>query len=109
MKNEFKKRCDFVVKTLNAIPKIDCPKSGGAFYVFPNIIKTGLTGEEFAHRLLKEKNVCVLPGASFGGGMIDRESKKPYGTYNIRISIASSINVLKEAVGRIKDFVKGLS
>ncbi len=106
MKNEFKKRRDFVVSKLNSIPGVSCPNPGGAFYVFPNISEIGLTGEKFAKKLLKEKNVCVLPGESFGGGMIDPENKKPYGTYCFRISIASSLETLKEALKRIKDFVK---
>lgn len=105
MRNEFKKRRDYVVGALNSIPGIFCPKPGGAFYVFPDISKTGLTGEKFAKRLLKEKNVCVLPGDSFGGGMTDPKNKKPYGTYCIRISIASPIKTLKEALSRIEDFI----
>lgn len=105
MRKEFKKRRDYVVATLNKIPGIFCPNPGGAFYVFPDILKTGYTGEDFAKKLLKEKNVCFLPGESFGGGMINPATKKPYGTYSIRISIASSIEVLKEGLKRIKDFV----
>ena len=105
MRIEFKKRRDYVVTTLNSIPGVFCPNPGGAFYVFPDLSKTGYTGEEFAKKLLKEKNVCVLPGESFGGGMMDPETKKPYGTYCIRISIASSIEVLTEALNRMKDFL----
>ena len=105
MKNEFKKRRDFVVSKLNSIPGVSCSNPGGAFYVFPDISKTGYAGEKFAKKLLKEKNVCVLPGESFGGGMIDPVINKPYGTYYIRISIASSIETLKEALNRIKDFI----
>lgn len=108
MRDEFKKRRDVVVELLNSIKGIFCPKPGGAFYVFPDISKTKLTGEQFAKRLLKEKNVCVLPGESFGGGMIDPKIKKPYGTYNIRISIASSLEILKEAIKRIREFVESL-
>jgi aspartate/methionine/tyrosine aminotransferase len=105
MRVEFKKRRDYVVDTLNTIPGISCPRPGGAFYVFPDISNTGLTGDQFAKKLLKAKNVCVLPGESFGGGMIDSKTKKPYGTYCIRISIASSIETLKEALNRMKDFI----
>ncbi|MFA6017289.1 MAG: pyridoxal phosphate-dependent aminotransferase [Patescibacteria group bacterium] len=105
MRIEFKKRRDYVVDTLNSMPGVTCPKPGGAFYVFPDISKTGLTGDQFAKKLLKEKNVCVLPGESFGGGMIDPTIKKPYGTYCVRISIASSIETLKEALSRMKDFI----
>lgn len=105
MKDEFKRRRDFVVKELNAIPGVFCPKPGGAFYVFPDLSKTGYTGEQFAKKLLKEKNVCVLPGESFGGGMIDPQTKKPYGTYCVRLSIASSMETLKEALKRMRDFL----
>jgi len=106
MRAEFKSRRDYTVTTLNSIKGITCPNPGGAFYVFPDISKTGMTGEEFAKKLLKEKNVCVLPGESFGGGMMDPKINKPYGTYCIRISIASSIETLKEALNRIKEFVE---
>jgi len=106
MRKEFKKRRDFVVEALNSNKKIHCPKPGGAFYVFPDISKTGMTGEEFAKKLLKEKNVCVLPGGSFGGKIIDPKIRQPYGIYCIRISIASSLEVLKEAVRRINKFTK---
>jgi len=106
MKEEFKKRRDFVVDYLNNIKGIFCPKPGGAFYVYPDISKTGFTGERLAKKLLKEKNVCVLPGESFGGGMIDPKTKESYGTYNIRISIASSLDVLKEALKRLKEMVE---
>jgi aminotransferase len=105
MKDEFKKRRDFVLKELNLIPNVTCPKPGGAFYLFPDISKTGYTGAEFAKKILKEKNVCVLPGESFGGGLIDPQTKKPYGTYCVRLSIASSIETLKEALKRIKEFL----
>lgn len=108
MKEEFKRRRDVVVKLLNSIKGVFCPNPGGAFYVFPDIAKTKLTGEQFAKRLLREKNVCVLPGSSFGGGMIDPKLKKPYGTYNIRISIASSLETLQEAIRRMKEFIEGL-
>lgn len=105
MKDEFKKRRDFVVKELNMMPNVTCPKPGGAFYLFPDISKTGYTGVEFAKKFLKEKNVCVLPGESFGGGMIDPQTKKPYGTYCVRLSIASSMETLKEALKRMKEFL----
>ena len=105
MKEEFKKRRDFVVSKLNSIPGVTCPNPGGAFYVFPDLSKLRVDGEKFARKLLKETNVCVLPGESFGGGMIDPEIKKPYGTYCFRISIASSIETLKEALSRIEKFI----
>src|SRR6478736_2669059 len=63
---EFKARRDLVVNGLNAIPGIECLTPTGAFYVFPKIAGTGLSGAELAERLLHEAGVCVLPGSAFG-------------------------------------------
>lgn len=105
MKDEFKKRRDYIVQELNKIKGVSCPKPGGAFYCFPDISETGFNGETFAKKLLEKENVCVLPGISFGGGTIDENTKKPFGYYNIRISFAASIEDLKEAIKRIKIFL----
>ena len=64
---EFKARRDLIVDGLNAIPGIECRRPVGAFYVFPTIAGTGLSGAELAERLLQEAGVCVLPGTAFGG------------------------------------------
>ena len=66
MVNEFKSRRDLIVDGLNNIKNISCPKPSGAFYVFPNITKTGLSSESFANRLLEENGVATLSGESFG-------------------------------------------
>ena len=70
----------------------------GAFYVFPDISGTGLTGAELAERLLQDAGVCVLAGTAFGG----------VGTNHIRISYANSRENLSEALNRIKSFVAPL-
>ena len=70
----------------------------GALYVFPSIEKYGLSGEEFAIRLLEEENVAVVPGDAFGGGF------EKY----IRCSYATSIEQIKESIVRIGRFVKRL-
>jgi len=95
---EFKARRDLVVKGLNEIPGIRCATPLGAFYAFPSIAGTGLTGAELAERLLHEADVCVLAGTAFGG----------VGTEHIRISYANSRENLTEALGRIGRFVEGL-
>jgi aspartate aminotransferase len=95
---EFKTRRDLIVEGLNAIPGIECRKPVGAFYVFPKIAGTGLTGAELAERLLQEAGVCVLPGSAFGG----------FGDDHIRISYATSQANLTEALGRIRTFVEPL-
>ncbi len=59
---EFQARRDLIVDGLNAIPGIECRRPTGAFYVFPDISGTGITGAELAERLLHEAGVCVLRG-----------------------------------------------
>jgi aspartate/methionine/tyrosine aminotransferase len=95
---EFKARRDLVVAGLNEIPGIRCATPLGAFYAFPSIAGTGLSGAELAERLLHEADVCVLAGTAFGG----------VGTEHIRISYANSRENLTEALGRIGRFVEGL-
>lgn len=68
----------------------------GAFYLFPSVRPTGLTGEAFAERLLEEERVAVVPGGAFG------ES----GLYHIRCSYAASMANLIEATERIGRFVR---
>tara|TARA_Y100000994_G_scaffold93550_1_gene77285 strand:+ start:5844 stop:6989 length:1146 start_codon:yes stop_codon:yes gene_type:complete len=98
MVNEFKSRRDLIVDGLNNIKNISCPKPSGAFYVFPNITKTGLSSESFANRLLEENGVATLSGESFG------EEGRGY----IRISFANSKDNISEALNRIEDFVNKL-
>ncbi len=95
---EFKARRDLIVAGLNEIDGIRCATPLGAFYAFPDIAGTGLTGAEFAERLLVEHDVCVLAGTAFGG----------VGTDHIRISYANSRENLTEALHRIGRFVAGL-
>jgi aspartate aminotransferase len=95
---EFKARRDLVVSGLNAIPGISAKTPFGAFYAFPDISGTGLSGAELAERLLTEADVCVLAGTAFGG----------VGTDHIRISYANSRENLTEALERIDRFVAGL-
>jgi aspartate/methionine/tyrosine aminotransferase len=98
MVDEFRVRRDLVVDGLNAIPGVRCLSPHGAFYVFPDISGTGLTGSELAHRLLHEAGVCVLAGTAFGHT----------GTGHIRISYANSRENLTEALSRIRGLVERL-
>ena len=68
------------------------------FYIFPCVKNTGMTGEEFAVRLLDEKKVAVVPGNAFG----------EFGKYYVRISYAYSMKNLVAAMERIAEFVKAL-
>jgi aspartate/methionine/tyrosine aminotransferase len=95
---EFKARRDLIVAGLNEINGIRCATPLGAFYAFPDISGTGLSGADFAERLLTEADVCVLAGTAFGG----------VGNDHIRISYANSRENLTEALHRIGRFVAGL-
>jgi aspartate aminotransferase len=95
---EFHARRDLVVDGLNAIPGIECRRPVGAFYAFPSVGGTGLTGHEFFERLLEGAGVCVLPGSAFG----------VFGDEHVRISYANSQPNLLEALKRIQGFVDGL-
>ena len=67
----------------------------GAFYIFPNISRFGMSSEEFAEKLLKEQKLAVVPGTAFGNS----------GEGFIRISYAYSIDQLREALDRIEAFI----
>ena len=77
---------------------LKCFEPYGAFYVFPSIKRFGLSSEEFCTRLLKEKKVAVVPGTAFG------ESGEGF----VRISYAYSIENLKGALARIREFIEEL-
>ena len=99
----FKERRDFVVKSLNKIKGINCLTPNGAFYVFPSCKgllnkKTKLkTDTEFVQKLLEKSNVAVVQGSAFG---LDGY---------FRISYATSMQNLKKAMDRIKNFCESLS
>ncbi len=77
---------------------LPCFEPFGAFYVFPCIKEFGMTSEEFALKFLEEEKVAVVPGTAFGD----------CGEGFLRISYAYSIEDLKVAIGRLKNFIKKL-
>ena len=95
MKREYKRRREFIIDGLNRIG-LECHMPQGAFYAFPSVKKTGMKALEFATKLLKEQKVAVVPGSAFGKGLED----------HIRISYASSMDNLKEAILRMDTFIK---
>ncbi len=95
---EFRRRRDWLIPALNAIPGLRCVEPGGAFYAFPNVAEVGLDAEILATRLLEEAGVAVLAGSAFGQHAPD----------NLRLSYAASVEQLEEAVGRITAFVSAL-
>ena len=77
---------------------IDCFEPFGAFYVFPNIKKFGLSSDDFALQLLEKERLAVVPGTAFGD----------CGEGFIRISYAYSLEDLKKALERLKHFISEL-
>ena len=94
MRQSYDERRRFVVKELNDMG-IPCFEPLGAFYVFPNISRFGMTSEEFATELLKRERVAVVPGSAFGR----------CGEGFLRISYAYSVENLKIALEKIKNFI----
>jgi len=97
MKREYQRRREIIIDGLNKLG-LGCIKPDGAFYVFASIKKIGLDCLDFAQRLLREQKVAVVPGTAFGRGFDDY----------IRISYASSLDNLKEALIRIENFLKNI-
>lgn len=97
MRSEYDRRRRFMIKAF-ADMGLECFEPKGSFYIFPSVKSTGLTGEEFATKLLESKKVAVVPGDAFG----------EFGKYYVRCSYAYSMKNLMEATERIAQFVKEL-
>ncbi|MBI4004979.1 pyridoxal phosphate-dependent aminotransferase [Candidatus Roizmanbacteria bacterium] len=89
---EFEKRRNFVVSALNKIHGVSCQKPEGAFYVFPNIKLYKKKSKWIAEYILREANVALLDGTAFG----------EYGEGFLRISYASSLDLLQEGISSIE-------
>ena len=96
MKETYRKRRRRIVDGLNAIHGISCMEPAGAFYVFPDIRKSGLSSMDFAMSLLQEEHVVVIPGSGFGAG----------GEGFVRISYAVDMETIDEGLRRIRRFMK---
>ena len=91
---EFRRRRDLIVDGMNSIPGFHCHKPLGAFYVFPNITKTGIDSRTLANRILNEAGVACLSGTSFG----------KHGEGYLRFSYANSIENIEKGIERIRKF-----
>lgn len=101
MLSAFKQRHDYVVAALNDIEGVECIAADGTFYAFPSFQKVINANPAFnddldlAEFLLNEAGVAVVPGSAFGA------------PGNMRLSFASGMQVLEEAIGRIKNAIEG--
>jgi Aspartate/tyrosine/aromatic aminotransferase len=96
MRAKFKKRRDIMVAGLNKIKGFSCRVPHGAFYVFPNITKTGWPSKKLADALLEDAGVAALSGTAFGD----------FGEGYLRFSVANSIENIEKALDRIDAWTK---
>ncbi|KOO49028.1 pyridoxal phosphate-dependent aminotransferase [Viridibacillus arvi] len=99
MRQAFESRLTEIYPKINAIPGFHVLKPEGAFYLLPDVseaaAKTGYESvDAFAKALLEEANVAVIPGSGFGAEK------------TVRLSYATSLEALEEAVSRMDKFVK---
>ena len=95
MADAYAKRREYVCRRLDEMG-LSYPKPEGAFYVFPDISKYGLTGEEFCTRMIRETKVAAVPGSCFGC------------EGHIRLSYACSDSDLKKGLDRLENFLSSL-
>jgi len=84
----------------NKLDKIgfDVVKPGGSFYIMPSVKPFDMTGSEFSMKMMKEKGVAIVPGEIFGSFSNDK----------LRLSYATSLEKIEEAMERIENFVDKL-
>ena len=95
MMEKFTKRRKLIYDGLNSIKGIECSLPGGAFYAFPNVIGTGMNGNEFAKKCLYDAGVAIVPGTAFGKKAIDY----------VRFSFAASQDNISKALENIKKII----
>ena len=96
MRREFQRRRDAFVAGLNKIKGFSCRLPKGAFYVFPNVTKTGWKSKKLADALLEQAGVACLSGTAFGD----------YGEGYLRFSVANSLENLNKALARVDEWTK---
>ena len=92
MRQEFKHRRDYLVEEINKLQHFSCKKPEGAFYIFMNIKKTGMTADEFCAYAIDKYRLATIPGTAFGRN----------GEGYVRLSYASSMDVLQKAVSILR-------
>jgi len=97
MRQSYAQRRNLMLKRF-ADMGLPCFSPGGAFYMFPDIRKYGLSSKEFALRLLEEESVAVVPGSAFG----------PAGEGSVRACYATAYDKIEIAMDRMEAFVKRL-
>jgi arginine:pyruvate transaminase len=91
MKRAYEQRARALVKSLEASKRVSARMPEGGMFVMVDVRKTGLSGDDFARRLLAEENVVTMPGESFGQG----------GSGHLRVALTVSVDDITEAAKRI--------
>ena len=91
MMKEFTTRRKLIVEGLKSLKGIECSMPGGTFFVFPNVKKTGMNGEEFTRICLEKAGVAIIPGTAFG----------KFATDNVRFNFATSEENISKAIQKI--------
>ena len=99
MVEEFDRRRKYIVRALNEISGVRCIMPKGAYYVFPKFYGLKMSSFEISMKLLEEECVSTTPGSAFG----------ECGEGHIRMSYATSLETIVEAIERIKRFVEKYS
>jgi aspartate aminotransferase len=94
MRQAFAERRKVMLERLNAIGELTCPEPKGAFYLFPNISKTGLSSLDFCNALLESYQVAAIPGVAFGADDC------------IRLSYATDMASIEKGMDRLEKFVR---
>jgi aspartate/methionine/tyrosine aminotransferase len=92
MVKKFEQRRKLIHEGLNSLPGVECSLPGGAFYAFPNVKGTGMSGEEFCKKCMYEAGVAIVPGTAFG------KTSQDY----VRFSFAASEENISNALENVK-------
>lgn len=93
MRTAFKERRDYLVEEIGKMKHFSCKKPEGAFYIFLNIKKTGMSARDFCNFALEKVRLAMVPGTAFGPG----------GEGYVRLSYAYSTETLHEAVAKLNE------
>ena len=92
MMEKFTARRKLIHEGLNSLPGVECSLPGGAFYAFPKVSGTGMSGAEFCKKAMHEAGVAIVPGSAFGASCNDY----------VRFSFAASRDNISRALENVK-------
>jgi len=99
MRAAYTRRRHWVVEALQDVPGVECPAPDGAFYVFPDISRLGVSDLELAQSLLEERHLLVMPGSHYG----------PAGAGHLRLSFATDDATLKASLEILRNALQDLT